>query len=90
MNIYIGNLPYSSTEDDLKKAFSEFGEVSSAVIIIDKSSGRSKGFGFIEMPDDKAAQEAISSFNGQNFQGRTVKVNQAQPRANRRRLISRQ
>lgn len=83
MNIYIGNLPYSSSEEDLKQAFSKFGEVTSAVIITDKSSGRSKGFGFVEMSSDEAAQNAINSLNGQDFQGRTVKVNQAQPRANR-------
>lgn len=80
MNIYIGNLPYNSTEDDLREAFSKFGEVASAVIITDKSSGRSKGFGFVEMPEESAAQEAIDSLNGQDFQGRTVKVNQAKPK----------
>lgn len=83
MNIYIGNLPYNSSEEDLKQAFAKFGEVTSAVIITDKSSGRSKGFGFVEMSNDEAAQNAINSLNGQDFHGRTVKVNQAQPRVNR-------
>lgn len=80
MNIYIGNLPYGSSEDDLRQAFGRFGEVTSAVVITDKQSGRSKGFGFVEMSDEGAAQEAIDAMNGQDFQGRTVKVNQARPK----------
>ena len=80
MNIYVGNLPYSVTDDDLRAAFTEFGEVSSAKIIMDKSSGRSKGFGFVEMDNDTEAEEAIKSLNETELQGRNLRVNQAKPR----------
>ncbi|ACF45187.1 MAG: RNA-binding protein [Prosthecochloris sp.] len=83
MNIYIGNLPYNITEDDLREAFNEFGQVDSANIIIDKFSGRSKGFGFVEMPNDEDAEKAIDSLNDTDFNGRTIKVNQARPREER-------
>jgi RNA recognition motif-containing protein len=83
MNIYIGNLPYSVTEDDLRNAFNEFGQVDSANIIIDKFSGRSKGFGFVEMPNDEEAERAIDSLNDTDLNGRTIKVNQARPREER-------
>jgi RNA recognition motif-containing protein len=83
MNIYVGNLPYSLTEDDLKAAFSEFGEVSSASIIMDKMSGQSKGFGFVEMPDDSEADQAIKALNESALNGRNIKVNQARPRGER-------
>ncbi len=83
MNIYIGNLPYNVTEDDLRDAFGEFGQVDSANIIIDKFSGRSKGFGFVEMPNDGDAEKAIESLNDTDFNGRTIKVNQARPREER-------
>ncbi|MBF0585922.1 RNA-binding protein [Prosthecochloris sp. N3] len=83
MNIYIGNLPYSVTEDDLRDAFNAFGQVDSANIIIDKFSGRSKGFGFVEMPNDEEAANAIDSLNDTDFNGRTIKVNQARPREER-------
>ncbi|MEI8185237.1 MAG: RNA-binding protein [Chlorobiaceae bacterium] len=83
MNIYIGNLAYSVTEDDLRNAFSEFGQVESASIINDKFSGRSKGFGFVDMPNDTEAREAIESLNEKDLNGRTVKVNEAKPREER-------
>ena len=83
MNIYIGNLAYSVTEDDLRDAFSEFGQVDSASIINDKFSGRSKGFGFVDMPNDSEAREAIESMNNKDLNGRTIKVNEAKPREER-------
>ncbi|PWW81089.1 MULTISPECIES: RNA recognition motif domain-containing protein [Prosthecochloris] len=83
MNIYIGNLPYSITEDELRDKFSEFGQVDRANIIKDKFSGRSKGFGFVEMPNDGEAQSAIDSLNDTDFNGRSIKVNQARPREER-------
>lgn len=83
MNIYVGNLPYSLTDDDLRGAFSQFGEVSSANVITDKFSGQSKGFGFVEMPNNSEADEAIKALNGSALQGRSIKVNQAKPRGDR-------
>jgi RNA recognition motif-containing protein len=83
MNIYVGNLPYSLTEDELKSAFSQFGEVDSASIIMDRMSGQSKGFGFVEMPDDSEAEEAIKALNESALNGRNIKVNQARPRGER-------
>ncbi len=83
MNIYIGNLAYTVTEDDLRDAFSEFGEVESASVINDKFSGRSKGFGFVDMPNDSEAREAIESMNNKDLNGRTIKVNEAKPREER-------
>ncbi len=83
MNIYVGNLPYNLTEDDLKAAFSDFGEVSSASIIMDKMSGQSKGFGFVEMPDNSEADQAIKALNESALNGRNIKVNQARPRGER-------
>ncbi|KUL30659.1 MAG: RNA-binding protein [Chlorobium limicola] len=83
MNIYIGNLPYSVTEDDLRDVFSQFGQVDSANIITDKFSGRSKGFGFVDMPNDGEAREAIESMNDKDLKGRTIKVNEARPREER-------
>ena len=83
MNIYIGNLAYSVTEDDLRDAFSEFGQVDSASIINDKFSGSSKGFGFVDMPNDSEAREAIESMNEKDLNGRTIKVNEAKPREER-------
>jgi len=83
MNMYIGNLPYDVTENDLRNAFSEFGEVSSVKIITDKFSGRSKGFGFVEMPDNSEADQAIKALNGKGLNGRSIKVNQAEPRGKR-------
>ncbi len=83
MNIYIGNLPYSTTDEELREAFSPFGQVDRASIIKDKFSGRSKGFGFVEMPNDSEAQSAIDALNESDFNGRSVKVNQARPREER-------
>ena len=83
MNIYVGNLPYGVTENELKDAFAEFGEVSSANIIMDKFSGQSKGFGFVEMPNNSEAGEAIKALNGTALKGRNIKVNEAKPREER-------
>ncbi|MCL7488867.1 MAG: RNA-binding protein [Desulfobulbaceae bacterium] len=83
MNIYVGNLPYSVTDDDLRAAFAEFGEVASAKIIMDRYSGRSKGFGFVEMNNDSEAEEAIKSLDNSEMQGRNLRVNQAKPREDR-------
>ena len=82
-NIYVGNLAYSVTSDDLREVFSEYGEVSSANVILDKFSGRSKGFGFVEMPDSSAASAAIEALNEQDLQGRNMRVNEARPREER-------
>ncbi|ACD91143.1 MAG: RNA-binding protein [Chlorobium limicola] len=83
MNIYIGNLDYNVTESDLRETFGEFGEVSNASVITDKFTGRSKGFGFVEMPNNAEASEAISSLNDSDLNGRTIKVNEAKPREQR-------
>jgi RNA recognition motif-containing protein len=83
MNMYVGNLAYGVTEEDLKKAFSEFGEVASVKIITDKFSGQSKGFGFVEMPNNSEADQAIKALNGKPLGGRAIKVNQAEARAKR-------
>ena len=83
MNIYVGNLPYNLTEDELKAAFSQFGEVESASIIMDRMSGQSKGFGLVEMPDSSEADEAIKALNESALNGRNIKVNQARPRGER-------
>ena len=80
MNIYVGDLSSDVTEDDLKAVFSEFGEVDSVNIIKDKFSGRSKGFGFVEMPNNSEADKAIEALNGTELKRRNLKVNQAQPR----------
>lgn len=83
MNIYVGNLPYSATEDELRQAFSAFGEVTSAKIIMDRDTGRSKGFGFVEMANSGEANEAIRSLNGSPMNGRPLRVNEAQARPDR-------
>ena len=83
MNIYLGNIAWSMTEDDVEALFGEFGAVSSVKIITDKYSGRSKGFGFVEMDDDAAAQTAIDALNDSEQQGRNLRVNQARPRERR-------
>jgi RNA recognition motif-containing protein len=84
MNIYIGNLSYEVTEEDLKQAFEVFGQVESVNIIKDKFSGRSKGFGFVEMPDKANGQSAINELNGKELKGRTLNVNEARPRSESR------
>jgi len=82
MNIYAGNLDYSLSESDLENAFSEFGTVSSVKIVKDHDTGKGKGFGFIEMPNDSEAKAAISNLNGAEIKGRKITVNQARPRRN--------
>jgi RNA recognition motif-containing protein len=77
--LYVGGLPYSTQEDALKELFAQAGSVVSAVIIMDKMSGRSKGFGFVEMANDEEAQKAVSMFNDQEFEGRKLTVNEARP-----------
>lgn len=79
MNIYVGKLPYSVTEDDLRAMFTEFGELESVKIITDKYSGQSKGFGFVEMPSNSEADQAIKALNGKLINGRNIKVNPADP-----------
>ena len=83
MNIYVGNLAYSVTEDEVRDAFAEFGEVSSVNIIMDKISGQSKGFGFVEMANNSEADEAIKALNESPMKGRNLRVNQAKPRGDR-------
>ena len=83
MNIYLGNIAWSMTEDAVEALFAEFGTVSSVKIITDKYSGRSKGFGFVEMDDDAAAQKAIDALNDSEQEGRNLRVNQARPRERR-------
>ena len=83
MNIYVGNLAYRMTEDDLRQAFAEFGEVSSAKIITDRDTGQSQGFGFVEMPNQSEAEAAINGLNETNVQGRNLRVNEARPRPDR-------
>ncbi|PKO01515.1 MAG: RNA-binding protein [Chloroflexi bacterium HGW-Chloroflexi-5] len=80
MNIYVGNLNYKVKESNLKEVFETYGTVDSVKIIQDKISGRSKGFGFVEMPDDSQAQSAIENLNGSEFLGRSLVVNQARPK----------
>ena len=81
--LYVGNLPFSVTEEGLSSKFAECGTVDSAKLITDRDTGRSKGFGFVEMSSDDEAQEAISKFDGQDFEGRNIKVNEAKPQAPR-------
>jgi len=83
MNIYVSNLSFDETDDDLLEAFESHGQVESANIIMDNYTGRSKGFGFVEMPEDSESQEAISELEGQEFLGRTLRVNEARPRPQR-------
>jgi RNA recognition motif-containing protein len=80
MNIYVANIPFKASEPELKGLFEEYGEVSSAKIVMDKVTQRSRGFGFVEMSDDAAARQAITSLNGFNFLGKTLVVNEARPR----------
>lgn len=80
MNIYVGNLDFKANEDELQSIFEEYGSVTSAKIITDKFSGRSKGFGFIEMENDDEAKKAIDGLNGSSFKNREITVNEARPR----------
>ncbi len=84
MNIYAGNLSYNTTDNELHDAFAEFGEVQSAKVIMDRDSGRSKGFGFVEMANDDEGKKAIEALDGTDLDGRTIKVNEARPRPDRR------
>ena len=77
--LYVGNLPYSTTSDQLETMFAEFGTVESAIVITDRDTGRSKGFGFVEM-DDEAADKAMAEMDGKELEGRNLKVNEARPR----------
>lgn len=83
MNIYVGNLSYSTTDESLRGAFEQFGQVDSAKVITDRETGRSRGFGFVEMSDDGAAREAIEQMNGADLEGRNLRVNEARPREDR-------
>ncbi len=83
MRIYVGNLSYTTTERSLREAFEQFGTVDTAVIITDRETGRSRGFGFIEMNDDEEAQAAIAALNGTEVDGRALTVNEARPRERR-------
>lgn len=83
MNIYVSNLSFAVQDEDLREFFTEYGEVSSAKVIMDKFTNRSKGFGFVEMPDDAAAQKAISELDGGIVEGRAIKVMVAKPREER-------
>ena len=82
MNLYVGNLPYRMTEDALRQEFEQYGQVASCTIIMDKATGQSKGFGFLEMPSAEEAQAAITGLNGREVQGRRLNVNEARPREN--------
>ncbi|MFZ2556044.1 MAG: RNA-binding protein [Minisyncoccia bacterium] len=86
--LYVGGLPYSTTDDQLKEAFGQAGSVSSAIIIMDKMSGRSKGFGFVEFASDDDAAKAIDMWNGKDFGGRSLTVNEARPMEERPRRDS--
>ena len=80
MKLYVGNLPYSTTGEELQSAFGSFGEVVSANVVQDRDSGRSRGFGFVEMPNAEEANSAIEAMNGKDFNGRNLVVNEARPR----------
>jgi len=80
MDIYVGNLPYEVSDAELEAHFSSFGKVTSARVVMDKATGRAKGFGFVEMPDRAEAEKAIAGTNGQDFKGRALRVNESQPK----------
>jgi RNA recognition motif-containing protein len=84
MNIYVSNLSFAVEDEDLREFFAEYGEVSSAKVIVDRFTKRSKGFGFVEMPDDAAAQKAIAELDGGLVEGRAIKVTVAKPREERK------
>ena len=90
MNIYVGNLSFDFTDDELKEAFEAFGQVTSANIIKDKFSGNSRGFGFVEMPQKEEAEAAIEGLNGKELKGRRLNVNEARPHSESRRGGGRQ
>ncbi len=80
MKIYVGNLPFETTDEDLAQEFSTFGEVASANVVIDRVNGRSRGFGFVDMPSDSEAEAAIAALNGKELMGRPLTVNESRPR----------
>ena len=80
MNIYVGNLSYSLSESELRDAFAAYGEVSSVKVLMDRETGRSRGFGFVEMPNQSEAETAVSEVNGKEVGGRALRVNEARPR----------
>ena len=80
MDIYVGNLPYSTADDDLKGLFAAYGEVASARVVVDRATGQSKGFGFVELADRAQAQKAIEALNGFDVDGRKLRVNESQPK----------
>jgi RNA recognition motif-containing protein len=88
--LYVGNLAWTVTDQDLQDAFAEAGKVDSAQVIIDRATNRSRGFGFVEMASDEAAEAAIKKLNGKDIKGRPIKVNEAQARNNDRRGASRE
>ena len=83
MNLYVGNLPYSMTEEDLKALFSQYGQVLSTIIIVDRHTGRSKGYGFVEMSTQREGEIAIAELDGYPYLGRSLRVNTAHPRTPR-------
>jgi RNA recognition motif-containing protein len=83
MNLYVGNLPYTYTSDDLRELFAPFGAISSAQVISDRDTGRSRGFGFVEMENDDEARKAIEELDGSDAGGRALTVNEARPRRER-------
>ena len=83
MNIYVGNLSYTMTEGELRDAFAAFGTVTSAKILMDRETGRSRGFGFVEMPNQSEGEAAISNLNGKELGGRALRINEARPRERR-------
>jgi len=83
MKIYVGNLSYNMTDEEMEKLFTAFGEVTENKVIMDRESGRSKGFGFIEMPNQEEGEEAIKQLDGKEIDGRNIKVNVAKPKENR-------
>jgi len=80
MDIYVGNLSYTASDSELRELFEQYGAVTSARVIIDKFTGRSRGFGFVEMPDQAEAEKAIENTNGSDFMGRPLRVNESQPK----------
>ena len=89
MNLFVGNLSWDVSQDDLEAAFGAFGQVSSAKIMMDRETGKPRGFAFVDMPNDADAQKAIQNLNGKDFRGRQLNVNEARPRENKPRSNSR-
>jgi RNA recognition motif-containing protein len=83
MNIYVSNLSFNVQDEDLREFFASYGEITSAKVIMDKATGQSRGFGFVEMPDDAAAKKAIAELDGATVEGRNIKVNEARPKEDR-------